>query len=582
MFALSAFAFRDGWPFGRTKHPWREQYPSRVPSHLDYPNAPLGWLLEKAATDFPDRVACHYYEQHLTYDELLSRARKLANVLLRAGLKPGDRVGILLPNLPEYLVTIFGTWMAGGVVVALSPLMVRDEVRSLIEATQCRVVVTLDLLAPLACGSGDLPETILLSSLSGRLTRLERLGYAWIRFRRIGLHHSWNGTATRKFDEAIDAASDSLESRRIDVQSPAYILPTGGTTGAPKAVVLSHRNLLANAWQLSHWSMCRRGEETMLGVLPFFHSYGLSACVLNGIALGATIVMHHRFRPASVVRLIERHRPTMFLAVPAMLAAMNTAVLRGKKHDLSSLKACISGGAPLSPRIAEEFSSRTGCTVVEGYGLSEASPVTHVGPLDGSAIPGTVGLPLPDTEARIVDAGNDSKAMPFGQVGELLIRGPQVMLGYWQNKEETDRVLRGGWLHTGDLATCDERGFFKIVDRKKDLIITSGFNVYPTDVEAVLRTYPGIADVAVVGQPDEAAGELVKAIVVLQPGTKKFSRRDFEAFARTKLSAQQRPRIIETRSDDLPRNFLGKVLRRELREALDPQPHEAAAVHAVG
>ncbi len=561
---------------GREQVPWRDHYPAGVPLDLDYPREPLGWLLEQAAARFPDRVACHYYSQQITYRELLSQARRLKTVLMRQGLKPGERVAVLLPNLPEYLIAIFGTWMAGGVVVALSPLMVEDEVVRFLKATDCRAVVTLDVLSPLLGDREHWPELVLLASLSTRLTRLERFGYAWIRFRRLGLHHAVNGGTVRSFQETIDEADESFHPVTIDVNSPAYVLPTGGTTGTPKAVVLAHRNLMANAYQVSHWSLGVPGEEIILAVLPFFHSYGLSTCVMTGLAFGATLVLHHRFRPASVVRLIEQHRPTLFPAVPAMLAALNSNVLRKKKHDLSSLKSCISGGAPLPQQVAEEFSQHTGCTVVEGYGLSEASPVTHAGPLDGTAQPGSIGFPLPDTEARIVDAATGTETLPYGEVGELVVRGPQVMLGYWNNPAETAKVLRDGWLYTGDLATCDERGVFRIVDRKKDLIITSGFNVYPADVEAILRTCPGVRDVAIVGQPDSERGEIVKAIVVVEAG-RKFSRHDFDAFARRKLSASQRPKIVETRTTDLPRNFLGKVLRRELRQPAFLPAGEAAA-----
>ncbi|HTI50806.1 MAG TPA: long-chain fatty acid--CoA ligase [Planctomycetaceae bacterium] len=556
-------------PFGHKKLPWQDHYPAGVPLTLEYPREPLGWLLENAAARFPERIACHYYSQQLTYAELLSRARRLATVLLREGLQPGDRVGVLLPNLPEYVVALFGAWMAGGVVVALSPLMAPEQASALAKATGCRVVVTLDVLMPLICHGDRPPGLVLLTSLSNRLSRLERLGYAWVRFHRLGFRRAFPGMTVRNFDEAIAEAPENERRIEIDTHSPAYILPTGGTTGSPKAVVLSHRNLLANAWQISHWSRGTPGAETILAVLPFFHSYGLSSCLLNGMALGATLVLHHRFRPASVVRLIEQHRPTIFPAVPAMLSALNTKVLRKKKHDLQSLRSCISGGAPLPPQVAREFSEHTGCTVVEGYGLSEASPVTHAGPLDGTAIPGTIGLPLPDTEARIVDAATGTESLPPGEVGELAVKGPQVMLGYWNSPAETDRVLRDGWLYTGDLATCDENGFFRIVDRKKDLIITSGFNVYPADVEAVLRNYPGVRDVAVVGEPSESIGEIVKAVLVFDG--KKFHRRDFDAFTRQHLAAHQRPKIVEIRTDDLPRNFLGKVLRRELRAALQPQ-----------
>lgn len=571
------FTLKKLWPFSRTQKPWREHYPPEVPLTLNYPAEPLGWLLEQAAARFPNRVACHYYSQQITYAELLSRSRRLASVLVREGLQPGDRVGILLPNLPEYLVTLFGAWMAGGVVVALSPLMVAEQVGAFVAATGCRIVVTLDVLSPLVCHGAHPPDVVLMASLSGRLTRLERLGYAWVRFRKIGFRHAFHGTEVREFDDAIAQADEIPATVAVDIRNPAYILPTGGTTGAPKAVVLSHRNLMANAWQLSRWSLSQPGAETILAVLPFFHSYGLSTCVTNGVALGATLVLHHRFRPASVVRLMEKHRPTLFPAVPAMLSALNTKILRKKKYDLSSLRACISGGAPLPQHVAQEFSEHTGCTVVEGYGLSEASPVTHAGPLNGTAVPGTIGFPLPDTDARIVDAATGTETLPYGEVGELVVRGPQVMLRYWNNQTETERVLRDGWLYTGDLATCDEHGVFRIVDRKKDLIITSGFNVYPADVEAVLRTYPGVEDVAVVGEPNDEVGEIVKAVVVIE-SEKKFNRRDFDDFTKKHLAAHQRPRIVEARTDDLPRNFLGKVLRRELRQVAMPVPAITSAV----
>ncbi|MBI3860756.1 MAG: long-chain fatty acid--CoA ligase [Planctomycetia bacterium] len=570
------------WPFGGKRRPsWLDRYPAEVPPTLDYPNEPLHWLLEHAAARFPNRVACFYYSQRITYSELLSQSRRLAQVLVREGLQPGDRVGVLLPNLPEYLVALFGTWMAGGVAVSLSPLMVADQVGAFLRSTQCRVAITLDVLAPLVGGAGQAPELVLLSSLAGRLSRLEKLGYAWVRFRRLGFSQACAGSKVLEFESALGNAHEIATPVMTDVNRPAYILPTGGTTGAPKAVTLAHRNLMANAWQLSHWSLGQPGEETLLAVLPFFHSYGLSTCVLCGMALGATLVLHHRFRPASVVRLIEQHRPTLFPAVPAMLSALNTQVLRKKKYDLRSLKSCMSGGAPLPLRVADEFSEHTGCRVVEGYGLSEASPVTHAGPLNGTAIPGTIGLPLPDTDARIVDQATGTETLPDGEVGELVVRGPQVMLGYWNNETETQRVLRDGWLYTSDLGTCDENGFFKIVDRKKDLIITSGFNVYPGDVESVLRSYPGVHDVAVIGEPDEAVGELVRAVLVMNKGIK-LNRRDFDLFVKQKLAAHQRPRIVETRTDDLPRNFLGKVLRRELRAALNASPKLAAEGSAAG
>jgi long-chain acyl-CoA synthetase len=564
---------------------WHRQYPAGVPAQLSYPHQQLGWLLHQAAERFPTRVACHYYDEQLTYAELLSRAERLATVLVREGLQPGDRVGILLPNLPETIVSLFATWMAGGVVVSLSPLMVAGEVESLIKATGCRCVVTLDVLSPLVCQSEHPPELVVLSTLAGRLSRLEQVAYAFVRFQKIGFRSACAQTRVLRFNEAIESVGSPRTYDGGAIHDSAFVLPTGGTTGHPKAVTLSHNNLISQAWQLSHWSRGHHGEETILAVLPFFHSYGLSTTVMMGMALGATLVLHHRFRPASVVRLIESHRPTMFLAVPAMLSALNTSVLRERTCDLSSLNSVMSGGVALPASVADEFREHSGATVVEGYGLSEAGPVTHVGPLDGTAVPGTIGLPIPDTDARIVDTASGTETLPVNSVGELLVRGPQVMLGYWQDPEATAAVLRDGWLHTGDLASCDERGYFRIVDRIKDLIITSGFNVYPADVEEVLRTYPGVRDVAVVGVPDEERGEVVKAVLIMD-SPRTFHRRPFDEFTRLKLAAHKRPRIIEVQQNDLPRNFLGKVLRRELRgQHAVPEPEvrtNSADLQAAG
>jgi long-chain acyl-CoA synthetase len=547
-----------------TERPWHRHYPEGVPPRLSYPQQRVDWLLRQAAERFPGRIACHYYDEHLTYEALLSRSERLAAAFVREGLQPGDRVGVLLPNLPETLVSLFAVWMAGGVVVSLSPLMVAEEVDSFMKATDCRFVVTLDVLSPLVSQGQHPPEVMVLSSLSGRVGWLERIGYAWVRFQRIGFGPASGRTRILDFNDAIHGAGERRKLDKGSLHEPAFILPTGGTTGRPKAVTLSHQNLIAQAWQLSHWSRGHHGEETILAVLPFFHSYGLSTCVMMGTALGATLVLHHRFRPASVVRLIEQHRPSMFLAVPAMLTALNTKALREKRHDLSSLRSVMSGGAPLPAKVAEEFQEHSGAVVVEGFGLSEAGPVTHAGPLNGTYTPGTIGLPLPDTDARIVDAVTGTETLPPGSVGELLVKGPQIMRGYWNDASATGEAIRDGWLHTGDLASCDEQGVFRIVDRKKDLIITSGFNVYPADVEEVLRSYPGVKDVGVIGVPDDERGEAVKAVVVVE-SQKEFHRREFDEFVRKKLAAHKRPRDVEVREDDLPRNFLGKVLRRELR-----------------
>jgi long-chain acyl-CoA synthetase len=494
----------------------------------------------------------------------------MAAALAAHGLRPGDRVGVLLPNVPEYLVVLFGTWMAGGAVVPLNPLMVAEEVSALLRSTSCRVVVCLDLLLPVLDADPDArPGTVFVVTLADRLPWWDRLPYRLIRLYRRGFRDR-RGLPHQPLDDAIAAAPDTDAPARPSPDTPAIIVPTGGTTGLPKAVVLTHRNLVANAWQVSHWVGRPVGREVVLACLPFFHSYGLTGCALTGVSIAATLLPYHRFRADRVLRLIERERPTLVPAVPAMLAAFNAA-LRRRRYDLGSVRWCITGGAPLPPGVAAEFAEHTGAVVVEGYGLSEASPVTHVGPLDGTARPGTIGLPLPDTDALVVDPETGAVPVPPGEVGELIVRGPQVMAGYWNDPEATARALRDGWLYTGDLATSDADGFFRIVDRKKDLIITSGHNVFPTDVEHVLRGCAEVEDVAVVGIPDADRGELVKAVVVPRGG-RRFNRRSFDKFARQHLEVHKRPRVVEVVRGPLPRNPIGKLLRQALRDQPNGKP----------
>ncbi len=545
--------------------PWLAHYPACVPTTLEYPKIPAWGLLEQTAKSYPDREACIYYKQHLTYRELHEQARCVAHMLVRMGVQPGDRVAIMLPNMPETLATLNGIWMAGGIVVALSPLMVPSEVSAMLRVTDCRVVVSLDLLAPLVTRGDFRPEHVIFTTMKDRLPHWQRLGYAFAKICRLGFWLAADAPNQHFYEDELVQSDRQFQPVEPDsIDDPAFILPTGGTTGRPKAVTLTHRNLVANAWQLLHWAGKDIGKHKILSIVPFFHSYGMSTCVMNGAAMAATLVLHHRFIPRVALRLIEEHQPSVFPAVPAMLTALNE-LLRRKPIDFKELRYCISGGAPLDPAIANEFAEHSGATVVEGYGLSEASPVTHTGPLDGTNRLGTIGLPMPDTEARIVDEETGVYTLAPSKVGELVIRGPQVMAGYWKDPEATAAVIRDGWLHTGDLATCDEDGFFRIVDRIKDLIITSGFNVYPTDVEHVLRQCPGVADVAVIGFPDPGRGEIVKAVIETDPNVT-FNQKHFNKFASENLAKHKRPSIVEILNGDLPRKFLGKVLRRELRE----------------
>lgn len=553
------------------ERPWLDNYPSIVPQSLDIPEIMAWGILHRTAGRHPDRVACRYYKQSVTYRELFDNARRIASMLQKFGLQPGDRVGIMLPNLPEYISLLNGIWMAGGIAVAMSPLMVAGEVETFMRSTDCRMVVCLDLLAPLVTNAEYKPEHIFFATLGDRLPTWQRLGYAFARLQRFGRWPAADHPSHHLLEEQIAMGDPNFEPVELNSTSlPAYILPTGGTTGNPKAVTLSHRNLIANAWQVYHWCGGFEGREKIMAVLPFFHSYGLTTCVMSGVAIAGTLIIHHRFVPRIVSRLIEEHQPTAFPAVPAMLSALNE-LLRDRPIQFKALRNVMSGGAALSDAIGDEFVRHSGATVVEGYGMSEASPVICTGPLDGTNVQGTIGFPMPDTDVRIVDEdGND---LPYGDVGELIVRGPQVMLGYWNAPEATDAVIRDGWLYTGDMGTCDELGYFRIVDRKKDLVITSGFNVYPADVEPVLRDCPCVKDIAIIGEPDAHCGELVKAVVTANSDIE-FNRAAFDAFAAKHLSRHKRPKIVEVLDGDLPRNFLGKVLRRKLRTG-DTDPGSA-------
>ncbi len=547
---------------------WLAHYPACVPHTLKYPAIPTYGLLEHSAAEFPDRVACVHLDRAMTYRELRDMARRTADLLVQFGVRPGDRVGLLLPNVPEFLAAINGVWMAGASAVAISPLCVPEEISGLVAATDCRVVIALDMLAPLLWNGARQPQITILTTLEHRLSGWKKLAYRLERARRGLMNAGRRRSHLYWFDRELKGANPAFEPiRPQSLDDSAFLLATGGTTGRPKVVSLSHRNLVANATQIHAWAGTKMGHDSVLAVVPFFHSYGLSTCALCGVSMAATIIMHHRFIPETVIKLIERYEPTVMAAVPAMLVALNDS-LKGRTIQ-RALRCCISGGAPLDQQVAKDFAERTGAIVVEGFGLSEASPVTHAGPLDGTARPGTIGLPLPDTDARIVDPQDGLRDVPRGEVGELIIRGPQVMSGYWNDPEATARTIRDGWLYTGDLATEDADGFFRVVDRKKDLIITSGFNVYPSEVEPVLRGFPGVSDVAVIGVPNRERGEIVKAVIATKPG-ENVELRELWTYCDQHLAKHKRPRVIEITSGELPRNFLGKVYRRKLRDVPDP------------
>jgi long-chain acyl-CoA synthetase len=545
---------------------WLDAYPGDVPSSIPYPSIPISALLESAAHRFPERTACTLYGKRTSYDRLADQSRRLATALADLGAGPGTCVGMLLPNMPEYVMALQATWLTGAAALQLSPLMVAEEIVKWLQTTGCRIVVTLDLLAaPIlaALGKGPL-QHVIVASLAEHMSPWRGFLYRVERVRRHGPLRLCEDEQVHRFDHLVRGAPRSLAPHIVPEEDVAVLAPTGGTTASSKIVQLTHRNLVANALQLRAWSRGQDGTESVLGVLPFFHAYGLSVSLLTSLASGSTLHLLPRFETAAVLRLLERERIELVPAVPAMLAALNRQLAR-RPRDLSYIRAVLSGASALDRKVRSEFERHGARNVVEGYGLSEASPVTHVNPLDERNRPGTIGLPLPDTEARIMDQETGRDELPVGSVGELVIRGPQVMKGYFNNPAETARALRNGWLYTGDLARRDRDGFFTIVDRKKDIIKTSGFLVFPAEVEEALASFPDVAEAAVVAEADAERGEIVKALVVARPGHS-LSIGALERYCEQHLSKHKRPRKIEV-VKELPKNFLGKVQRRRLRDA---------------
>ena len=549
-----------------TEHPWIRFYEAGVPPTLTYPDVTLGTILHQTALKFPDRTALVFYGKKIVYGELDALANRFAHALLGLGVRKGDRVALMLPNIPQMVIAYYGTLRIGAVAVPTNPLYHEHELEIQLKDSGAETLVAVDMFYPvippvlprtgvrhlILCGIKDfLPFPLdVLYPLKARIDR------QWVSVRRVPPIYDFRALTRHESAAAVDAA--------VSPDDTALLQYTGGTTGVPKGAVLTHRNLVANAVQSRAWlTLHQEGDVIVLGVIPFFHVYGMTTAMNLGILIGAELVLLPKFHTREVLHFIEKYRPEIFPGVQAMyLAIGNYPKIR--RYDLSSLKIAISGAGPLMHEVQERFEHLTDARIIEGYGLSEASPVTHANPLFGRRKTGTIGLPWPDTEARIVDIGTGEKTLPVGEAGELVIRGPQVMKGYWNKPEETARTLRGGWLHTGDIATMDEEGYFTIMDRIKDMIKTAGESVYPREVEEVLYMHPKVKEAVVVGIPHEFLGEEIKAYIVLKKG-ETATAEEIIQFCRQLLSKFKVPKEVEFR-DRLPKTLVGKVLRRVLRD----------------
>ncbi len=534
-------------------------------NQLEFPEITVYDMLRESAKTFPDHVALSFMGKEFTYRELNTLTDHFATALAELDVKKGDRVAIFMFNVPQFVIAYYGILKVGATVVLCNPLYKEHELEFQLNDSGANTIILVNLPNPPLYSifnnirAKTSIKNVIITDIASVLPTVKRI---------LGslLGKVPKGPPRKPGDHDFFELIKQVEARpppmEIDPKEDvAAIQYTGGTTGIPKGAVLTHYNLISNCNQIKQLA---KDTSRLLGAIPFYHSYGMTTVMNLGILLGSEIILvtNPRDIPA-LLKTIETQKPTMFNSVPAMYFAVANHSDAGK-YDLSSIKWCLSGGAPLQDVVCVAFEAATGATLVEGYGLSEASPVTHVNPLNRETRKiGTIGLPLPGTECRLVDVETGTKDVPLGEAGELIIKGPQVMKEYWNSPEETNTTLRDGWLFTGDIATVDEDGFYAIVDRKKDLILCSGFNVYPGEVETILFEHPKIKDVAVIGVPDKKRGETVKAFVVLKEGAT-VTAENIIQWGKEHMAAYKYPRIIEFR-DNLPKTILGKVLRKELK-----------------
>lgn len=556
--------------------PWLAHYENEVPHTIDYPRLPLHQTLEDSVRKYPNQPAVRLILRYLgpikmgallTYQQLLDQVDRFAAALAALGVKKGDRVALMLPNLPQFVISFYGALKLGAIVVNTNPTYTPTEVQhQFSDAGAETVVIMSPFYSKLKEIQGKTPiKRIIIADVadyvpapSGALAKRT--------LRKHGLMVDVpEAEGVYRFRKLLDAHPEAPPKVAVDPDDTALFQYTGGTTGVPKAAMLTHYNLVANTVQVRHWMVTlEEGKERMMGAIPFFHVYGMTVAMSLSVYIGAELIAVPNPRPIDgVMKAIDKERATVFPGVPTMyIGIINHPDIA--KYDLKSVKACISGAAPLPMDVQTTFGEITGGRLVEGYGLTEAAPVTHCNPIYGQRKAGSIGVPFPDVEAKIMDY-EKLEEKPVGSDGELWLRGPQVMKGYWGRPDETAKtVTADGWLRTGDIARMDSEGYFYIVDRLKDIIIASGFNIVPREVEEVLFEHPKVQEAVVAGVPDAYRGETVKAYVVLKAG-ETATPDEIIKFCADRLAPYKVPRQIEFRSD-LPKTMVGKFLRRVLVE----------------
>lgn len=543
---------------------WRASYPRDVDYDTPVPVAPLFRILDEAASVYGDRPCLDFMGKKYRYREVSVLADRVAAGLQRLGLAKGDRVGLFLPNCPYFVFFYFGILKAGGTVVNFNPLYAEQEIERQVADSGTRIMVTLDLhalypkLRPLL-ENGQL-DRLIICPMADVLPFPKNILFPLVR--QADRAHVPPDSRHIRFAQLISGASRPVPTALDPAQDIAVLQYTGGTTGTPKGAMLSHASLYANAVQSLRWCPgIRPGQERILGILPFFHVFAMTVVMNKSLLAGSEIIMLPRFDLDTVLRLIHTKRPTLLPGVPTIYAALSTHPDL-HRYDLTSIRLCISGGAPLPVEVKKRFEDVSGCTLIEGYGLTEASPVCIANPLNDHNKPGAIGLPLPQTRTSIRDPDNPAVERRQGERGELWINGPQLMLGYWQRPYETQQVMVDGWLRTGDIVWQDDDGYIHLVDRLKDLILCGGFNVYPRMVEEAIYQHEAVAETTVIGIPDDYRGETVKAFVVLKQ-ERTLTAEQLLSFLKDKLSPIEMPREVEFR-ERLPKTMIGKLSKKEL------------------
>lgn len=547
------------------QQPWLKSYPPFADWQMQIKPEPAYAAFERSVAAYPNRMCMEFLGRSWTYRETAEMVRKAARGLQDTGIVKGDRVALMLPNTPYYLVMFHAVLLIGAVVVNINPLYAQRELDQLTADSRPRMLVTMDLEAmyPKARATIDQAkiEKLLLCSMTDILPW--RKAVLFNIFRRKTLARVEDDNRQVWFEDLIE--NDGVFDRiQIDCNEDLAVLQyTGGTTGIPKAAMLTHTNVSANAIQVAAWYDPKKvGEERFLAALPFFHVFAMTVILTTAMRYGAGIIMLPRFDLKECLRTISNKKPTFFPAVPTIFTAINTFP-DIDKYDLSSLKVCISGGAPLPVEVKKEFERISSCVVVEGYGLSETSPVSNTNPTEGVNKPGSVGIPMPGTTVDIRSVEDTSVLMPLGERGEVCIQGPQVMKGYWDNPEETALVLKDGVFQTGDVGYMDDDGYVFLVDRLKDIIIAGGYKIYPRMVEEAIYEHPAVAEVTVIGVDDKYRGQAPKAFIKLKDGMS-LTEAQLQTFLKDKLSAIERPDYVEFR-DELPKTLIGKLSKKELK-----------------